>query len=236
MMVPGDGEAAVVVDHRLAATKRHYWGRHDQLGTKHVPLMMRLQRYVGTVRESWLYASGTLTLSQAAARRIRWHDHECARRVWRPKRKAEEPWLDWQVRTSRGAGALLLRGGHLALLQKTLERYHMWAGHVARLVPDNIVSRCTMWKGSRWWHNRQQVCNWLDPLNRTGWRHGRTGDHQRWDKMVYEYYGPDWAEAARDREEWAQRREAFVAYFHGEWIKSGEIALEDGAVLEAGGA
>jgi len=227
-IIPGDGDVAAVVDYRLKAMGRHYWARHSQLRCKGVPLTLRIGRYVETVRETWLYASGSLTINQAGARRIRWHDCENVRHLWRPKRRTEEEWLEWQIRTARGARALILRGGHRALLEATLARHHGWAGHVARLPPEHTVRICTAWKCGAWWRNRKECGEYWDPLNTTGWRHvGAGAPPTRWDHWLVRHYGTDWEEQAQDRERWRATRDDFVLFCHGQLGQTGELTLED---------
>jgi len=210
-----NGDPSCLVEKRIEAMKAHFWNRAKQLKNRRVPLVNRLTRLAKTVRRSGLYLTGSMIWTQKLAHKFMTAEAELVRRAWGPRRRADEDWLQWQIRTHRGARALMARIGQQTILQDGLKANFRWAGHIARMDPKEDVRRVVLWKGTAWWHERQRTMAKRDPLNKTHWRHPRPGQVPRWDKGVVEQVGEDWMNIAADRERWKKMEGIYVTQRHG---------------------
>jgi len=214
-----NGDASVLVAHRLAQMEAHFWNRHKQLRLKRVPLVCRLARYTQTVRRSGLYLAGSFLLTQAIAKRITAAENALIRKIWAPRRGPQESWDEWQKRTGQGIKYMLNRMGEPTLLQEVVRAQHSWAGHLIRFPEDHVTRRIHFWKGTTWWKQFHADQMRVDPRNRTGWKHARPGTFPRWDQALWYTVGAEWETAAEDRDawwagrtEWAQQRLHALGY------------------------
>jgi len=208
-----EGTATTPVSHRLEAMQHHFWNR-SILRNKAVPLSGRLRRYTSTVRATPLYGAGTLRFTRETAQKVIATDHRLVRSVWKPMRLKDESWGRWQERTFKGTKTLLERAGEESMLGLMLRTKHQWAGHVARLPLNNIVSLLSRWRNTEWWIKFQAEWFSADPRNFTRWKHTRPGTHNRWDSAVVEHYGTDWRVLAQDRLAWKGLEDAWTIAEH----------------------
>ena len=75
-----------------------------------------------------------------------------------------------------------------------LQRFHRWAGHLAR-TQHSPLRQLVEYRDGAWWH-KQHLSPW-------GLRHeGDRGNFQRWDQSLTDLRGVGWKELAADRKHW----------------------------------
>ena len=65
VLVDGVGDSLCTLEHRLAATLKHFYARFPQLTCKRASLKRRIKRLYGTVFRSTLHGAGDWILSHA---------------------------------------------------------------------------------------------------------------------------------------------------------------------------
>ena len=202
-----EGAPAEAILHRMTAMTQHFWNRRFLLD-KTAPLSLRIWRYGQTVRASPLYGAGTFRYTQELATRTSGTDLRLVRSMWRPARRPatlnrpRESWGEWQKRTYKTASLILARAGVPKLLEGMVRSKHQWAGHLARMPDDAVPKLLSRWRDTEWWERLHNENMRLDPRNRTGWKHNRPGEHNRWDLALHNHYGEAWRTLAQDRDNW----------------------------------
>ena len=86
-----------------------------------------------------------------------------------------------------------------------LQRFHRWAGHLARTT-HSPLRQIIVYRDGEWWH-RQHLSPW-------GIRHeGDRGNFQRWDQSLSDLYGVNWKEAATNRASWKKTEADLILLF-----------------------
>ena len=85
-----------------------------------------------------------------------------------------------------------------------LVNFHRWAGHIARLPRDRVVSQLVRLHDRRY----RQAHEALTPTHTQG-HNRRVGNFPRWDDVLSKA-DPDWKVSALEREAWREQEESFV--------------------------
>ena len=86
-----------------------------------------------------------------------------------------------------------------------LQRFHRWAGHIARS-PHEPLRQLLNYRDGAWWH-QQHLLPW-------GIRHdGDRGNLQRRDQCLIDLHGPDWKGKAAHRPAWRKSEPDFLLRF-----------------------
>ena len=86
-----------------------------------------------------------------------------------------------------------------------LQRFHRWAGHLAR-TPHEPLRQLIGYRDGEWWHH-QHLSPW-------GIRHeGDRGNFQRWDQSMTDLHGVGWKDKARDRTGWKKLEADLILLF-----------------------
>ena len=86
-----------------------------------------------------------------------------------------------------------------------LQRFHRWAGHLAR-TPHAPLRQIIEYRDGDWWH-RQHLPPW-------GIRHeGDRGNFHRWDQSLTDLHGVGWKDQARDRTQWKKLEVDLILLF-----------------------
>ena len=89
--------------------------------------------------------------------------------------------------------------------QMFLQRFHRWAGHIARS-PHILLQQLLTYRDGEWWHTQHR--------NPWGLRHaGDKGNLYRWDQCLTDVHGFRWKECAQHRGEWKKMEGAFLTHF-----------------------
>ena len=86
-----------------------------------------------------------------------------------------------------------------------LQRFHRWAGHIARS-PHILLRQLLSYRDGEWWHTQHR--------NPWGLRHaGDKGNLYRWDQCLTDVHGFQWKELAQQRAGWKKMEGSFLAHF-----------------------
>jgi hypothetical protein len=194
-----------------------------ELCGRHVRLTSRLKLFHATVTPTFLYGSGTWTLTAEMERRIqstqrrmlRWmlgagrrkHEPEQPEievelepeEVSEETEMGHEPWLEWIIRTTGIVEAHLGRIGLDDWVTAVRRKKWRWAGHLARRDDGRWATKLLTWRPAHGHRNIGRPCRrWCDEL----------------DAFFEEEAGFEkgaWLHVAQDRATWESLEAQFVA-------------------------
>ena len=206
----GVGDSLCALEHRLAATLKHFYARFRQLTCKRAGLKRRVKRLYGTVSRSTLHGAGGWTLSQALLSRIGSFEFSLLRRVVQVPKNSGEGFASYMLRSAAIIRGWIRRSGQIYLATVIFGAVHGWAGHLARFLGENPISRVLKYRNLEWWRETQLVPGKTDHLNRLNWRHSRPGQFARWEACL-EKFDRRWITLAGDRDAWHSLKLRFVS-------------------------
>ena len=177
-LVDGEGDSLCSLEHRLAATLKHFLARYPQ----HVQAdgtQSGVKRLYGTVFRSMLHGAGGWTLSQALLAMIESFELSLLRRIVQVPKDPGEGFAPYMLRSATSIRGWIRRPGQTTLATLVLGAVHGWAGHLARLPADSPITRVLRYRNFGWWRETQFVLGRTDHLNRLQWRHSRPGQFAR---------------------------------------------------------
>ena len=211
------------IDARLDKAWRKFMASKTELCGRHVRLTSRLKLFHATVTPTFLYGSGTWTLTAEMERRIqstqrrmlRWmlgagrRKHEPEQPEIEVELKPEEvseetemghePWLEWIIRTTGIVEAHLGRIGLDDWVTAVRRKKWRWAGHLARRDDGRWATKLLTWRPAHGHRNIGRPCRrWCDEL----------------DAFFEEEAGFEkgaWLHVAQDRATWESLEAQFVA-------------------------
>ena len=209
VLVDGVGDSPCSLEHRLSATLKHFYARFPQFTCKRTGLKRRVKMLYGTVFRSALHGAGGRTLSQALLARGESFELSLLRRVVQVLKTPGEGFASYMQRSATSIRGWIRRSGQTTLATLILRTVRGWAGHLARLPAESLISRILKYRNLEWWRETQLVLGKTDHLNRTQWRHSRPGQFARWETCLARL-DKRWLSLAADRNSWHLQKVRFV--------------------------
>ena len=121
------------------------------LGKRDGNLQKRLRLFDTTVSQTLLWCCESWLITQKEKQLIKTTQNAMLRRIAGPRRKPEEPWLDWIKRSTRKAVGYDREARVRIWIDAHLLSKYTWAGHVCRMTQHRLALRAMSWRDSKWW-------------------------------------------------------------------------------------
>ena len=132
------------------------------------------------------------------------------RRIAGPRRRPDEPWVDWIKRSTRRAVCAAKEHGVRLWKEAQLKNKWNWAGHVLRMDVSRIARRAVEWRDSEW-----QATEYLMPNHLRIRRVGRKRWF-RWEDDLHRYANHcglvSWQKETQQRDNWLAHCDGFVKF------------------------
>ena len=195
------GRTSVEFQARMSAA----WGKFHQmwplLGKRDADVSKRLRLFDMSVSQTALWCNESWLLTRREKSRLPSTQNYMLRRIAGPRRKPEEPWVDWVKRSTRSAKTVAKHTGIRFWADEHPRCKWRWAGHVLRMESNRLARPATLWRDSVWWQidvawNGPSLCQ--RRVGRRRWF--------RWEDELRQYMQQnglgDWKSMAQDRNEW----------------------------------
>ena len=204
------GRTAVEVKARISAAWSKFFALWPVLGKRDGNLMKRLRLFDCSVSQILLWCNESWLLTVKEKRLLKSTQNQMLRRIVGPRRRPEEPWVDWIKRSTLAARKIATQAGVRFWLQAHLQSKWCKAGHVMRMSEERLARRALQWRDSVWWSEELELpVKW-----RTQWPH-RTRWF-RWEDELMRYADHcgwmSWQEAASRRSGWQVLCKSFFQY------------------------
>ena len=192
----------------LRMKKAKGWGRYHaykKILKHHTSRKHRLHLVESCILQAVLWMANTWKPTQQICRELRGFHLAILRAVF-PKPPGKRP-EDCHPNTyhSRWIISMLQEEKRQLADVIFLQRFHRWAGHLAR-TPHAPLRQIIEYRDGDWWH-KQHLSPW-------GIRHeGDRGNFQRWDQSLTDLHGMGWKERARDRTQWKKLEVDLILLF-----------------------
>ena len=192
----------------LRMKKAKGWGRYHaykKILRHHTSNRHKLHLVESCILQAILWMANTWKPTQQICRELRGFHLAVLRAVFpRPPGKRPE---DCHPNTHHSRWLISLLQEEKRHLADTifLQRFHRWAGHLAR-TPHEPLRQIVEYRDGGWWH-RQHLSPW-------GIRHeGDRGNFQRWDQSLTDLHGVGWKDKAKDRANWKKLEVDLILLF-----------------------
>ena len=205
-----EGKCSAELKCRMSAA----WGKFHSLwplrGKRDGNLGKRLRLFDACVSQTALWCSESWLLTETEKRLLQTTENAMLRRIAGPRRRPDEPWVDWIKRSTRKAVSAAKEHGVRLWKESHLKNKWNWAGHVLRMDTIRIARRAVEWRDSQW-----QAVEYLMPDQLRIRRPGRTRWF-RWEDDLHRYAKHcglvSWQTEALDREAWQAHCDGFVSF------------------------
>ena len=172
-------------------------------------LRKRLLIFDSDVRAALLWCCDSWNLTSAERRQLQTAERAMLRRFAGPRRRLEEDFVSWVIRSTHAAERELRITGLQPCVETYLRKKWCWAGQIMRMDPFRWTQRVTVWRDSEWWRSQP-----ADNLRQR--RSGRT-HWFRWEDDLSKYSRnqswSSWQTMARTmtQHEWEMHAESFAS-------------------------
>ena len=163
-VITHDGAEKETYEHRIKRAWACYWKWQAVLeGSASLP--HRLKFWCATVLKSLTWCLATTRHDEHLSQRLAVTQRLMVRKMLKIKRRpmsnssaTREPWLDWQRRSLRQAGHIVMQH-NMGVGNCLFDSRNSWAGHVGRFGcggrPIHLVKQLFIWRNLAWWRFQQ---------------------------------------------------------------------------------
>ena len=208
------GNAGPAILYRMAQANKAYARWKEVLACPWIPKAQRIKLLQKSVWSSLLWSSSTWTTTKVQRTLLNSWSARMVSRLACIRRASSLDDGQWWRLMHREGHRLISRFG-LNVVAMAQQRVLRWAGHVARMAPDDPVAAALRCRGLQWWRWRQAAHKttgdkWSGP-------HPRRFKIRRWEEQVSELHGEGYSDSvlnntgwllkAQDREWWRKASE-----------------------------
>ena len=192
-----DNSATAALNKLITNAWAAFQKNQKKLCSKSASFLRRVVLLDRFVRPVAMYCVGSLNPTRRQLQMFHSLHFKMLRRMLGRVRMQTTPLAEYLQEVARSINNTIAKSGVLWWSDYALKTIHSWAGHLGRMIlydRDRLVSRSLLHK------NRKYL---LALEASTGSQcHGRRFHVWRWERNLYEFYGPDWLERTYNNDDW----------------------------------
>ena len=212
VLLDRSGSTEATFNHRMAQADKVFYAYFRQLSNPSGPVGARLQAFMGTAAQAFLYNCPGWHFTENVLERLKRWEGLKLRKVFRMKPAPFEERSAYMLRSGQRLRSWIQKCKVHRCHERALLQYHSRASKVVNFklpcgsqpLRQLLQARCL-----KHWTETKDGNLWLDPLNATGWRHARGGKQSHWEHGLVAVHGVDWWDAA-GAQTWRNSRQDFV--------------------------